>query len=123
MFLRHLTLAAALSVVAACGPDDTSLETGETASSQSAPLVGESVEFFMYTHCGVESLRLDGRWWQAVEPVYGVDGPGSPPEGWGDPYEKGELTLHSDQHVTFETEDTQIAFVPAPDNRPRRTCR
>jgi hypothetical protein len=81
------------------------------------------VEFFIDTHCGVESLRLDGRWWQAEEPLYGESGPGSAPEGWDDPYQGGKLTLVSEGSVVFEAEGTRIEFVPAPDDRPARMCK
>ncbi len=84
--------------------------------------MGEPVEFFVLTHCGVESLRLDGRWWVAVKPLYSEDGPGTSPEGWGDPYQKGELTLISEQRVTFVAHGTQVAFVPAADDRPLKVC-
>ena len=124
MFLRHVTVGVAFVALTACGvSENPPSEAEETAYSESAPPVGESVEFSLYTHCGIESLRLDGRWWHAVQPLYGEDGTGSSPEGWGDPYQKGELTLDSGQHVTFEARGTQVAFVPAEDNRPMRICR
>lgn len=124
MFLRHVTVGVALVALTACGAsEDTPSHAEEMAYSESAPPVGESVEFFLYTHCGIESLRLDGRLWHAVQPLYGEDGTGSPPEGWGDPYQEGELTLDSEQHVTFEARGTRVAFVPSEDNRPKRICR
>ena len=124
MFLRHVTVGVALVALTACGAsEDTPSHEEEMAYSESAPPVGESVEFFLYTHCGIEDLRLDGRWWHAVQPLYGEDGTDSPPEGWGDPYQVGELTLDSEQHVTFEARGTQVAFVPSEDNRPKRICR
>lgn len=94
-----------------------------TAYAEVAPAVGETVEFFLYTHCGVESLRFGGRWWHAAEPLYGEKGPGSLPEGWSDPHEKGELTHESEQRATFEAVGTQVGFVPAEDDRPMRMCR
>lgn len=124
MFLGHVTLAVILVAITGCGAgEDTPSEAEESAYSESAPPLGESVEFFLYTHCGVESLRLNGRWWHAVPPLYGEDGVGSSPERWGDPYEKGQLTLHSRQRATFEAEGTHVVFVPAEDNRPKRICR
>lgn len=41
----------------------------------------------------------------------------------GDPYQEGELTLKSEQSITFEAEGIQVVFVPAPSNRPMRMCR
>ena len=34
--------------------------------------VGETVDFSMYTHCGVESTNFNGRVWNAVQPLYCV---------------------------------------------------
>ncbi len=102
---------------------DLPIAAEETAYANSAPPLGEAVDYFVYTHCGVESLRVDGRWWHAVEPLYGDNGPGSSPDGWGDPYQEGELTLKSEQSITFEAEGIQVEFVPAPTNRPMRMCR
>ena len=119
-----LVAGAVILVSSGCGEEeDTPSATEETAYSEELPAIGEPVEFFLYTHCGVESLRLGGQWWHAVEPLYGDGGPGTAPKGWGDPYEKGELTRESEQRVTFESEGTDVSFVPAPDDRPMTECR
>lgn len=124
MSLGQISLAAVLMATAGCGASaDTPSDTEATAYSEVAPEVGDSVEFYLYTHCGVESLRLGGRWWHAVEPLYGNNGPGDSPEGWGDPYEKGRLVLESEERVTFEAEGTKVAFVPAADDRQVSMCR
>lgn len=91
--------------------------------ADSAPPLGEPVEFWLYTHCGVESLRLDGHWWHAKEPLYADEGNSAPPEGWDDPYQSGDLTVVSEQRVVFEAEGTEVEFVPAADDRPMRFCR
>ena len=95
----------------------------ESTYADSGPLLDDPVEFFVYTHCGVESLRLDGRWWVAVDHLYYPSGPGGPPDGWGDPYAKVQLTMDSAEHVSFEAQGTTVAFVPARDNEPVRVCR
>ena len=45
---------------------------GEPAISEarSTLRVGETVDFSMYTHCGVESTRINGRVWNAVDPLH-----------------------------------------------------
>jgi len=111
-------LAVALFLPACGTTGDLPTAAEEAAYADSAPPLGEAVDYFIYTHCGVESLRVDGRWWHAVEPLYGGDGPRSSPDGWGDPYQQGELTLNSDQNITFEAEGAEIEFVPAPEDIP-----
>lgn len=106
----------------ACGSAQPS-DAEAAAYADSAPPMGEAVDYFVYTHCGVESLKVAGRWWQAVEPLYGDDGSGDPPEGWGDPYQEGEMTLSSADSITFEANGTEVEFVPAPENKPMRVCR
>jgi hypothetical protein len=113
---------AAVGLSTACGSDQPS-SAEATAYADSAPSVGEAVDYFVYTHCGVESIKIDGRWWHAVEPLYGDDGPGDSPDGWGDPYQEGELTQHSEDRITFEANHAEGEFVPAPDDQPVRMCR
>jgi len=65
---------------------------GSAASSQQAPTDEPStMSISVYTHCGVESIRIDGRWWYAKPPLYNQDRSG-PPAGWGDPHQEGTLT-------------------------------
>lgn len=78
--------------------------------------------FRVYTHCGVESLRVDGRWWHAKPPLYDDHRTG-PPAGWADPYQEGTLTLESPDLAVFEALGQRVIFVPAPDNAPVRICR
>jgi hypothetical protein len=77
--------------------------------------------FELDTHCGVESARIQGRWWHAEPPLYNKARNG-PPAGWGDPYQKGTLTVESDARTVFEAMGQQVVFVPAPDNQPVRMC-
>lgn len=55
-----------------------------------------------------------------IQPLYGDNGPGSPPAGWGNPYQEGELTLNSERSITFEAESLREEFSPAPTNSPTR---
>ena len=101
-----------LSLVVSCGAEaDDPTDAQEAAFTESQPPVGQPVEYFLYTHCGAERMMLGGQWWEAVEPVYGEDGPGSSPEGWGD-YKSGTLTLVSDARAVFEAGDVEIVFAP-----------
>jgi hypothetical protein len=95
---------------------------GSAASTeQAATDEPSSTRFSVYTHCGVESAHIDGRWWHASPPLYGkVSGP---PAGWDDPYQEGTLTMESADRAVFEALGQRVVFVPAPDDEPVRVCR
>jgi hypothetical protein len=78
--------------------------------------------FRLYTHCGVESARIDGRWWHAKPPLYNEDRSG-PPDGWDNPFQHGRLTVESPNRAVFKAAGQRVVFVPAPDNQPVRVCR
>lgn len=118
-----LVLVALLFAVQACESGGTQPTREQVAAyGESPPSSGESVEFFVYTHCGVESARIGGRWWHAAPPLYG-EGVGSAPAGWGDPYQEGQLSVESSERAVFEAEGTQVVFVPSTTNEPVRVCR
>ena len=124
MSCRLVGSALAAGLLCACGTTGATPTAAErSAYADSAPPSGEAVGYFAYTHCGVESLRIDGHWWHAVNPLYGDNGPGSAPDGWGDPYQEGELTFNSEDSVTFEANGRRVQFTPAPEDRPMRMCR
>lgn len=52
--------------------------------------IGQTYEYVLYTHCGIEWARVDGMFWQST-PL--DDGSGNPPAGWGNPYDAGELEI------------------------------
>ena len=91
------------------------------ASASGAARTPGSLPFTLPTHCGVENLRVDGRWWHAAPPLYNRAGSG-PPAGWGDPVQKGRLTIESPDRAVFEALGQRVVFVPAPDNEPVRMC-
>jgi hypothetical protein len=123
MVIRLLLVAATALATVSCGTESPPSDAEIAAYTESPPPVDEPVDYVVYTHCGVESARIGDRWWHAVEPMYGEDGQGTPPEGWGDPYQAGELTLDSDGSATFKAEGDQVEFIPAKDDRPLRVCR
>ncbi len=59
--------------------------------------------FELHTHCGIDELMLDGAWYERVGGRLD-DGSGNPPDGWGNPYQQGEVTV-AGTTVTF-TDDT-----------------
>ena len=80
-------------------------------------------DFTFYTHCGVENAFIDGHWWHVADPLYGAGGPGTgPPEGWGDPFQVGRLTVEGSRAV-FAGKGQQVVMTPAPVDEPVRVCR
>lgn len=79
--------------------------------------VGESYDYVLYTHCGIEWARIDGVWWR-TPPV--DDGNANPPSGWGNPYDAGELLVVDDTTAVYsggpdvevEFERTDLSEVP-----------
>jgi hypothetical protein len=123
MVSRALAACASLALLCSCRTSAPPTEAEVAAYTESLPPVGETVAYVVYTHCGVEGTRLGGRWWQAADPLHGSEGPGTTPQGWGDPYQAGELTLHSERSATFRAEGDAVEFVPADDDHPGWTCR
>ena len=52
----------------------------------------QTVAFDLYTHCGINDLRAFGRYFTHVGGSLG-DGSGNPPDGWGNPYQHGTLSV------------------------------
>jgi hypothetical protein len=112
---RHVALFIAVAFATGCGAAE---------STQQAPVADDpsTTPFSVYTHCGVENVRIDGRWWHAEPPLYNQDRSG-PPEGWGDPHQDGTLTMVAPDRAVFEALGQRVVFVPAPENEPVRVCR
>jgi hypothetical protein len=60
---------------------------------------GPARPYQLYTHCGVDEARIGNRYFEAVHPL--SDGPGNPPAGWGNPYQRGTMTLLSPTEALF----------------------
>ncbi|MDP1711896.1 MAG: hypothetical protein Q8K86_05515 [Candidatus Nanopelagicaceae bacterium] len=52
----------------------------------------QTVAFDLYTHCGIIDLQAYGRYFKHVGGSLS-DGSGNPPDGWGNPYQRGTLTV------------------------------
>lgn len=116
-------LVAALLTVS-CGADSVTegSPVEQSSSTPSTVHTPSGVPFTAFTHCGVESIRIDGRWWHASPPLYNRARNG-PPAGWGDPQQEGVLTVESVDRAVFEALGQQVLFEPSPDNEPgRRPC-
>lgn len=112
---RPAALFIVMPLTTGCGGTETTKQTTAADERSSTP-------FSVYTHCGVENVRIDGRWWHAKPPLYNQERSG-PPQGWGDPYQEGTLTMVSPGRSVFEALGQRVVYVPAPDNEPVRVCR
>jgi len=93
-----LTLAAASCSNEIDGP----VQRAQTDVDNVAPYgpgakVGETYDYVLYTHCGIEWTRIDGLWWRTT--VRGDDG--NPPSGWGNPYDAGRLVIVDQDSATY----------------------
>jgi len=71
-------------------------------------VVGNPYDYVLYTHCGIEWTRIDGVWWQTA-PLN--DGNGNPPKGWGNPSDRGVVTLVDERTATYRgANGTTIEF-------------
>jgi hypothetical protein len=78
--------------------------------------VGDEYDYVLYVHCGVQWARIDGDWFE-TEPLN--DGNANPPPGWGNPYDKGSLTIVDSNTATYRRDnDETITFVRTKDGRP-----
>lgn len=60
--------------------------------------IGVAYPFDLYTHCGILGADVAGIWFAADPPLVVEFGP---PDGWGDPYQRGTLTLESADESVF----------------------
>jgi len=83
--------------LAACGSGPAAQVTAPAASA--APAAGSPQPYRLYTHCGIDEVRLGHRFFEAAHPL--SDGQGNPPAGWGNPYQPGTMTLLSPAEAVF----------------------
>ena len=60
--------------------------------------LGVRYRFMLYTHCGLDNpvaVDFDGSFWDETGPMPASDGNGNPPPGFGNPFDKGVMTLIS----------------------------
>jgi hypothetical protein len=74
--------------------------TGASAPPQAPPVsAANSMPYDLYTHCGIDEARINGRFYEAAKPL--SDGNSNPPPGWGNPYQHGTMTLASPSAAVF----------------------
>ncbi|TFV47137.1 hypothetical protein [Blastococcus sp. TF02A-35] len=69
----------------------------EVSPSPEAPAISP-MPYRLYTHCGIDDANIGGVWFEAERPHVTEYGP---PDGWGDPYQDGTMTLVSPTEAVF----------------------
>jgi hypothetical protein len=79
--------------------------------------VGVTYPFDLYTHCGIHGADVGGDWFAADPPLVEVGA--NPPAGWGNPYQRGTLTLESTDVAVFRDDaGHELTLRAAQDERP-----
>ena len=73
--------------------------TGGSAPPSSSASAANSMPYDLYTHCGIDEARINGRFYEAAKPL--SDGNSNPPPGWGNPYQHGTMTLAWPSEAVF----------------------
>lgn len=94
------------AVVSGCGDDDRAEGPAQADVDNEPPYgpgvtVGETYDYGLYTHCGIEWARIDGVWWR-TPPL--DDGNANPPPGWGNPYDAGRLVIDTETTATYTSD-------------------
>jgi hypothetical protein len=81
--------------------------------------VGVAYPFDLYTHCGVLGADVAGTWFAAGPPLV----EGTPPAGWGNPYQRGTLTLLTSSEALFQDEaGHEVRLSAAPESQRPAPC-
>lgn len=114
---------AILLLTSACSGDDDTVGSGGGGDVVDGPAqadiddeppygvgieVGETYDYTLYTHCGIEWTRIDGVWWQTPTPL--SDGNANPPSGWANPYDKGQMDIVDDSTAIYRGGPGEVEF-------------
>lgn len=58
----------------------------------------QAMVFDLYTHCGINNFMAYGKYFARIGGSLS-DGSDNPPDGWGNPFQRGTLTLSGDTAV------------------------
>lgn len=121
MVLSARTAAAAAALCVALLA--TSCAAGEKSSgAEPAPAsAAHGEDYQLYTHCGIRTLKFDGRWYYRVGGPLD-DGSGNPPPGWGNPYQAGLLAKSPDGVVFTDNAGHQETFETRAQSTPPPPC-
>lgn len=122
----HIIVALALALVTGAVTGCTKADGGAEAvratptvrATPSAPATPSprTIPFELYTHCGIDEARIGSTYFEAETPL--SDGSGNPPDGWGNPTQRGTMTLKSGTEAVF-TDDAghEVKFRARPGAR------
>ena len=106
-------LTGAAMVLAACGGTAAQAAKPAAPSRTVAATVGSAHPYVLYTHCGIDEARIGNRYFEALHPL--SDGRDDPPAGWGNPYQRGTMTLLSPDEALFrDNAGHQVLFRARP---------
>jgi hypothetical protein len=72
---------------------------------------GVPYRFRLYTHCGLDwplAVDFDGTFWDPIGPGPASDGSGNPPAGYGNPYDRGMITLVSPTLAQYRSDSGAV---------------
>jgi hypothetical protein len=79
--------------------------------------VGVPYRIELYTHCGIDFwTRFDGSYWDAVKHDNST---GNPPQGLGNPYDFGTMTLLSEIEAEYVSESGKVFRFTRAAERPK----
>ena len=81
------------------GPTTAGATGGSAPPAAPSAAAAKSMPYDLYTHCGIDEARINGRFYEAVTPL--SDGNSNPPPGWGNPYQHGTMTLAAPSEAVF----------------------
>ncbi len=93
-----------------------------TAEQSGRTPAGPAVPFTLLTHCGIDEVQFEGRYYEAVTPL--DDGNGNPPSGWGNPTQAGTMRALSPTEVEFRDAAGHVVVfrLRAEATGPKRMC-
>ena len=71
---------------------------GDVQAAPNGLVVGVAYPFDLLTHCGICETLVGGTYFEADTPLVG---PGNPPKGWVNPYQRGTMTLLTTSTAEF----------------------
>ncbi|MFF1880204.1 hypothetical protein ACFVVC_01880 [Pseudarthrobacter sp. NPDC058196] len=102
---------AAAALVVLCGCESPAAMLTAVTSSP-AISTSASIQINLYTHCGINEMRIQDTYFVADEPL--DDGHGNPPPGWGNPYQAGSVTVTGSSAVFRDDNGHTVAFHARP---------
>lgn len=85
----------------------------EPGSGVAGATFGKTIDFNLYTHCGISELKAFDKYYERVGGPLG-DGFGNPPAGWDNPYQAGRLSILGDIATFRDTRGHTVEFKVRP---------